>query len=392
MAREVESARVRVGLAGCGVVGGALVRLLDESAESIESRYGVKFELSRVLVRDAERDRGLPVPNSLFTSDRQEFLSHETDIVVEAIGGCDPASEIARSSLSRGRRFVTANKELIASEGAELASLAREKSAALDFGASVGGSAPVISLLRDLLGTSTPRSVRGILNGTSNYVLTLIERGASLEHAIEEARSRGLAEANCTRDLDGSDVSAKLAIVVWMSFGIAPSAVRITRTGIMSQTPHLIEAARVLGGKVRLVGECEAVGKSGVAAWVEPVVFDENHAFARTELEDNRIEVDLGWTSPLTVSGPGAGGVPTATALLGDLLNFAPRANDKSRFPATFECVEDLKVHRWLVANAGGWTVFTATRREVREKFSTTEGGSIAIARLELPVISSEAS
>ena len=392
MAREVESARVRVGLAGCGVVGGALVRLLDESAESIESRYGVKFELSRVLVRDAARDRGLPIPNSIFTSDRNEFLSHETDIVVEAIGGCDPASEIARSSLARGRRFVTANKELIASEGAELASLAREKSAALDFGASVGGSAPVISLLRDLLGTSTPRSVRGILNGTSNYVLTLIERGASLEHAIEGARSRGLAEANCTRDLDGSDVAAKLAIVVWMSFGIAPSAVRISRNGITRQTPHLVEAAKVLGGKVRLVGECEAVGKRGVAAWVEPVVFDENHAFARTELEDNRIEVDLGWTSPLTVSGPGAGGVPTATALLGDLLNFAPRANDKSRFPDTFECVEDVKVHRWLVAYSGGWRVFTATRRELRERFANAERENVAIARLELPVISAEAS
>jgi homoserine dehydrogenase len=392
MAREVESARVRVGLAGCGVVGGALVRLLDESAESIESRYGVKFELSRVLVRDAARDRDLPIPNSLFTTDRNEFLSHETDIVVEAIGGCEPASEIARSSLARGRRFVTANKELIASEGAELASLAREKSAALDFGASVGGSAPVISLLRDLLGTSTPRSVRGILNGTSNYVLTLIERGASLENAIERARSRGLAEANCTRDLDGSDVAAKLAIVVWMSFGIAPSAVRISRTGITPQTVHLIEAAKVLGGKTRLVGECEAIGKRGVAAWVEPVVFDENHAFARTELEDNRIEVDLGWTSPLTVSGPGAGGVPTATALLGDLLNFAPRANDKSRFPTTFECVEDIRAHRWLVAHPGGWRVFTATRKELREKLSNAERDNVAIARLELPVISSEAS
>lgn len=394
MAREVEPQRVRVGLAGCGVVGGALVRLLDESAESIESRYGLRFELSRVLVRDAGRNRGLPVPTSLFTSDRREFLAHETDIVVEAIGGCDAASEIARTSLARGRRFITANKELIASEGAELASLALAKSTNLDFGASVGGSAPVISLLRDLLGNSTPLAVRGILNGTSNYVLTLVERGASLDEAIDGARSRGLAEADCTRDLDGSDVAAKLAIVVWMSFGIAPSAVTIARRGITSRIPALIEAARVLGGKVRLVGQCETVGRRGVTASVEPVVFSDDHAFARTELEDNRIEVDMGWTSPLTVSGPGAGGAPTATALLCDLLNFAPRARERLQFAPAFECVEDSRIHRWLVASGEGWRVFKATRRELRERIPSLDRNDpdVATARLELPVVSPELS
>jgi homoserine dehydrogenase len=312
----MSAATVRVGLAGCGVVGGALVRLLDESSDSIESRYGVKLELSRILVRDAKRDRGLPIHRSIFTNDRNDFLSHDTDVIVEAIGGTDAASAIARGSLGRGLRFVTANKELIASEGAELASLAREKSTALDFGASVGGSAPVIALLRDLLGSSTPRSVKGILNGTSNYVLTLIEQGATVADAIERARLRGLAEQDCSRDLDGRDIAAKLAIVTWMSFGVAPSKVEIPRLGITRHTPRLIEAARTLGGKVRLIGQCDAIAKREVTAAVEPVVFPEHHAFAQTELEDNRLEVDLGWTAPLTVSGPGAGGLPTATALL----------------------------------------------------------------------------
>ncbi|HZI99574.1 MAG TPA: hypothetical protein VFD22_02850, partial [Gemmatimonadaceae bacterium] len=111
------AATVRVGLAGCGVVGGALVRLLDESADTIESRYGVRLELSRVLVRDIARDRGLSLPRSIFTSDRNDFLGHDTDVVVEAIGGTGAAGEIARGSLERGRRFITANKELIASHG-----------------------------------------------------------------------------------------------------------------------------------------------------------------------------------------------------------------------------------------------------------------------------------
>ena len=386
MAREVESARVRVGLAGCGVVGGALVRLLDESADSIESRFGVRFELSRVLVRDAGRDRGLPLPRSIFTSDRSEFLSHETDIIVEAIGGCDAARDIARSSLARGRRFVTANKELIASEGAELDSLARKQSTALDFGASVGGSAPVISLLRDLLGTSTPRSVRGILNGTSNFVITQIERGASLDEALGQARQRGLAEADCSRDLNGSDVAAKLAIIAWMSFGIAPSRVEIPKLGITRQSPRLIEAAEVLGGSVRLIGECRSEGKAEISAFVEPVVFPKHHAFSQTELEDNRIEVDLGWTAPLTVSGPGAGGVPTATAILGDLLNTSPRANNRSQSVAELKCISDRRVHRWLLASGEGWKVFSATRADLHRAIRF-DANDVAVARLELPVL-----
>jgi homoserine dehydrogenase len=388
--REMGAATVRVGLAGCGVVGGALVRLLDESADTIESRYGVRLELSRVLVRDTQRDRGLPLPRSIFTSDRNDFLSHDTDVVVEAIGGTDTASEIARSSLGKGRRFVTSNKELIASEGAELASLAREKSAALDFGASVGGSAPVIALLRDLLGSSTPRSVKGILNGTSNYVLTVIERGATISDAIEKARAKGLAEQDCSRDLDGRDIAAKLAIVTWMSFGIAPAKVTIPRIGITRQTPRLIEAARTLGGKVRLLGQAELVGKRDVSAFVEPVVFPEHHSFARTELEDNRIEVDLGWSAPLTVSGPGAGGAPTATALLGDILNTQPRANDRSTRGSEFKCADDSRSHRWLLANSEGWRVFAATRHELQQRIAGDS--DVAVARLELPVISGEVS
>jgi homoserine dehydrogenase len=371
------------------VVGGALVRLLDESADTIESRYGVRLELSRVLVRDTARERGLSLPRSIFTSDKNDFLLHDTDVVVEAIGGTDAAGEIARGSLQRGIRFVTANKELIACHGAELASLAREKSAALDFGASVGGSAPVIGLLRDLLGSATPRSVRGILNGTSNYVLTEIERGATIAEALEKARAKGLAENDCSRDLDGRDTAAKLAIVTWMSFGISPARVDISRRGITRHTPKLIEAARTLGGRVRLVGQAELVGKREISSTVEQVVFPEHHAFAQTELEDNRIEVDLGWSAPLTVSGPGAGGAPTATALLGDILNTQPRANDRSAKFAEFRCVEDRRVHRWLVASSGEWNVFAATRSELDER---TSGDDVAIARVELPVISGDAS
>jgi len=204
---------IRVGLAGCGVVGGSLVRLLDDSADTIASRHGVRIELSRILVRDVKRDRGLAISPTLFTNNWASFLDEEVDVVVEAIGGKDTAGTIAREALRRGRKFVTANKELIAADGSELAALARESDSSLDFGASVGGSAPVISLLRDLLGTTSPKSVRGILNGTSNYILTRIERGDSFCEALADAQRKGLAELDPCGDVAPVVVAQLLPVV-----------------------------------------------------------------------------------------------------------------------------------------------------------------------------------
>jgi len=224
---------VRVALAGCGVVGGGLVRLLHESAPAIAARFGKRFELTRVLVRDPSRDRNLPLDPRLFTSDLGAFLSHDADVIIEAIGGHEPARTIASAALRRGTKVITANKELVASQGDRLSALAREYDASLDFGAAVGGSAPVISTLRDLVGASTPVSVRGILNGTSNYVISLLERGASLDGALASARELGLAECDCARDLDGRDAAAKLAIIAWIAFGIRPTDLHVRRTSLL---------------------------------------------------------------------------------------------------------------------------------------------------------------
>src|SRR5437868_2244855 len=171
---------VRVALAGCGVVGGGLVRLLHDARDEIASRFDLRFSLASVLVRNPHRERHVPIANSLFTSDLDVFLSTDADVVVEAIGGDEPAQTIAASALTHGRKFITANKELIAGVGDHLCRLADEGGTSLDFGAAVGASAPVISTLRDLLGASPPRAVRGILNGTSNFVITQIERGEDL--------------------------------------------------------------------------------------------------------------------------------------------------------------------------------------------------------------------
>src|SRR5258706_5248588 len=249
---------IRVGLAGCGVVGGSLVRLLDDCADTIASRHGVRIELSRILVRDVKRDRGLAISPTLFTNNWASFVDEEVDVVVEAIGGNDTAGTIAREALRRGRKFVTANKELIAADGSELAALARESDGSLDFGASVGGSAPVISLLRDLLGTTSPKSVRGILNGTSNYILSRIQRGDSFADALADAKRKGLAELDPSRDLDGRDSAAKLAIIAWISFGIAPSAFCIPRIGLNASIDLIVRDATRLGGLVRILVGCRS--------------------------------------------------------------------------------------------------------------------------------------
>jgi len=341
---------VRVALAGCGVVGGGLVRLLDESATAIAARFGVRFDLTHVLVRDVARDRNLPLDSRLFTNDLDAFLAHDADVVIEAVGGDEPARTIASAALKRGKKVITANKELVASHGDSLSALASEHEGGLDFGAAVGGSAPVISTLRDLVGASAPLSVRGILNGTSNYVISLIEGGATIEVALASARERGLAEADCTRDLDGRDAAAKLAIIAWVTFGVRPAGLHVRRTPLVPGLDRLVRLAAVEGARVRLIAECTQLPAHRVAAAVEPVIVAAQSAFGRTVLEDNRVEVDLGWPSPLSVSGPGAGGRPTAAALLSDLLRVSAPPNDRGAGATQFISVADPREHRWLVA------------------------------------------
>ena len=377
---------IRVGLAGCGVVGGALVRLLHESADTIADRHGVRFELSRVLVRDVARERGVPLTASVFTNDAVSFNDENVDVIVEAIGGEDTAAHVARSALRRGKKFVTANKQLIASSAPELAALAQQSAATLDFGAAVGGSAPVISLLRDLLGTTTPNAVRGILNGTSNYILTLVERGASFEEALERARCAGFAEADCSRDLDGRDAAAKLTIVAWLSFGIAPADLNIRRIGITSSIDRLVHHATELGGCVRVIAECISLGDGRVSATVEPVLVSAGSSFARTEFEDNRVEVDLGWSAPIAVSGPGAGGAPTATALLSDLLHSSLPSSRARSHRNVFVSVDDPGEHEWLVVTDDATLRLRETRALIHERLFAMQalGIDASVARIAL--------
>jgi homoserine dehydrogenase len=310
---------VRVALAGCGAVGSALLRELAARRESLESRRGMRVRLTRVLVREIARERNAPFDRSLLTTDLELFLDSEADVVIEAIGGIEPARRIAEWALRGGRELVTANKELLAAHGSSLAALARAHGGSLRYDAAVGGGVPVLRLLDDALGAGTPVRVRGILNGTTNFVLTRLERGARLADALGAARRAGFAEVDASRDLDGRDAAAKIALVAWAAYGVPPETLLVTRRSLLPDPGRHVRLGARFGRLARQVSECALVD-GAVVATVEPLLVSPGTTLARVRDEQNQVEVHSGWSAPLTASGPGAGGLPTATALLSDFL------------------------------------------------------------------------
>lgn len=341
---------VRVALAGCGVVGGELVRLLRGSEAEVRARHGVRFELVRVLVRDADKPRAVDLAPGVLTTELDAFLATEADVVVEAIGGIDPAGRIATAALGAGRRLVTANKALVAAEGPRLAALARRAGGRLDFESAVGGGVPVIRALRDSLALTGIRSVRGILNGTTNYVLTRLGDGWRYADALAEAQARGFAEADPARDLSGQDAADKLRILAWLAFGTEPASLPVRRRGIVPGPDRLARLAATAGGVPRLVAEATRT-EDGVVAVVEPVVVPADSHFGRVRDEENAVRVESEWNGVVHLAGPGAGGAATASALLGDMLRGATRA---PRPALTGDAdATDRRTHRWLVSLAG---------------------------------------
>lgn len=312
---------VKLAIAGCGTVGGALIDLLDRHAESLWRR-GLRYEVTRVLVRDRARPRSVAVDRRLLTDRLDHFLAAEADVVVEAIGGTGAARAVAEASLTRGRRLVTANKALLRVEGPALDALARAHraaGAALDFEAAVGGSVPVVRVLRDSLAGQGLHRIRGVLNGTTNFILSRVERGVPFDEALAAAQRAGFAEADPTRDLDGTDAADKIAVLAWLGFGADPASLDIRTSGIDVDVAAEARAAARRGRAVRLVATAVRIG-DGVHASVAPRVVPRGHPFAQVRDEQNLIQLESESAGTLTVAGAGAGGSATASAILADIL------------------------------------------------------------------------
>jgi homoserine dehydrogenase len=313
---------VRIAVAGCGTVGGALLDLLDRHGAEIAHRSGVRYEVAKVLVRDADRPRSVRVDHRLLTDGVEDFLDAPADVVVEAIGGVTAAAHIARTALGRGRRLVTANKALLRVEGPQLSELARThraRGAALDFEAAVGGGVPIVRLLRESLAGHGLQRIRGVLNGTTNFILSRVERGVPFADAVRAAQQAGFAESDPSRDLEGTDAADKIAVLAWLGFGVDPASLTVRTQGIAPTVALRAREAARRGRAVRLVATATRVG-DGVYASVAPRIVPAGHPFAQARDEENLIQLDSESAGTVTVAGKGAGGSATASALLADVL------------------------------------------------------------------------
>jgi homoserine dehydrogenase len=347
-ARSPETRTLRVALAGCGTVGGALVRLIRERGPAIAASAGLRLDLVGVLVRDPVRPRDSRPPVDLLTADLNRFLDTDADVVVEAVGGLEPGLTIARAALSRGRTFVTANKALVAAAGPELIDLAHRHRATCAFEGAVAGGVPVVRTLQGLIPHTRIRSIRGVLNGTTNYVLTRMEAGAGFDAAVREAQDRGFAEADPTRDLDGRDAADKIAILAWEAFGTAPDSLSLTCRGLLPDPEALVEDGRALGGVVRLVAEC-VLADGRVNAAVEPVLVPTGSPIAALSAEENLVLVETESTGTIALTGPGAGGGPTASAILSDIMAAASGARLRPRRVGPSASGGDPRPHAWAI-------------------------------------------
>jgi homoserine dehydrogenase len=320
----VQAPSVKVGLLGCGNVGAALVRILEEDAEGIARRTGLRLDITRVAVRNAAKQRDVELSDGVLTHDAEAVVTDPTvDVVVEVIGGIEPARGLILAALKAGKPVVTANKELLANVGAELFEAAATAGVDLLYEASVAGGIPLIRPLRESLAGERIARVMGIVNGTTNYILTkMTEEGASYTDALAEAQSLGFAERDPTADVEGFDAGAKAAIIASIAFGVKVVAGDVYREGISGVTAADIAFAKRLGYVVKLLAIAEQVDGE-VAVRVHPAMLPETHPLAAVRESFNAVFVEGDAVGELMFYGRGAGGMPTASAVLGDLIDAA---------------------------------------------------------------------
>ena len=315
---------IRIGLLGCGNVGSAFVRLVTEQAKAIEARTGILLEVTRVAVRNLSRDRDVELPAGVLTRDtRAVVVDPDVDLVVEVIGGVSPARSLITDALQGGKPVVTANKELLANHGRELFGTADACGVDLLFEAAVAGGIPVVRVLRESLRGEPLRRVLGIVNGTTNFILTkMTEHGTGYGDALAEAQHLGFAERDPTADVEGFDAAAKTAIMASIAFGVDVVAGDVYHEGISGVTAADIAVARRLGYVIKLLGIAELDGGE-VAVRVHPTMVPEHHPLASVRESFNAVFVEGDAVGSLMFYGRGAGGMPTASAVLGDVIDAA---------------------------------------------------------------------
>ena len=319
---------LNVAVLGCGVVGSQVVRLLTEQESDLAARVGAPVRLVGVGVRRIDAPRDVEVPEGLLTTDAAGLVARDdVDVVVEVIGGIEPARSLILAALENGASVVTANKALLAEDGPTLFEAAEKAGRDLYYEAAVAGAIPIVRPLRESLAGDRVTRVLGIVNGTTNFILDKMDStGAGFEEALEEAQDLGYAEADPTADVEGFDAAAKAAILASLAFHSRVTAADVHREGITDVTAADIASAAQMGSVVKLLAIAELVdtdGTEGVSVRVHPAMIPRSHPLASVREAFNAVFVESRAAGQLMFYGPGAGGAPTASAVLGDLVTVA---------------------------------------------------------------------
>jgi homoserine dehydrogenase len=315
------SVDVGIGLLGYGTVGSSVNRMLVESADEIERATGHRLRVVRALVRDPAKERPFPAGDGVLTSDFAALRDDpDVHVVAEVMGGVSPAGEYVRELLGAGKPVVSANKQLIARDGAELFAAASAAGVQLRFEASVCAAIPVVKVLRESLVVSNVHRVLGIVNGTTNFMLSRMERGGSYAEALADAQALGYAEADPTDDVSGADAAAKMAILATVAFGSRVRFEDVERRGIEELEPAHVQAADDLGMVIRLVG-IATLADDAVDVRVQPALVDRSHPLAAVDGAFNAVMLQGDAIREITLEGPGAGGLETASAVVADLVS-----------------------------------------------------------------------
>ena len=315
---------IRVGQLGCGTVGSGVIRILEENAEVISRRTGCEIRVKRVAVKDLADPRYVEVPEDVLTTDASAVLRDpDLDIIVEVMGGIEPARSFILEALAAGKHVVSANKELMSTHGGEVLEAAEKAGADVAYEASVGGGIPILLPLKQSLAGNRIDQILGIVNGTTNYVLTrMSEEGLSFEQAISRAQSLGYAEADPSADVEGRDAAAKLAILASMAFNSRVTLDDVYAEGIEGITPDDIAFGRDLGYVIKLLAVAKEDAQ-GISVRVHPTMIPSDHPLAAVRDENNAIFVSGDAVGELMFYGKGAGSLPAASAVVGDVISIA---------------------------------------------------------------------
>ena len=322
----LDSPRVReigIGMIGCGTVGQGCLRLLTENASSIEARLGGKLAVRRIAVRDLRKERDEIVPRALLTEDAREVLDRpDVDIVVEVVGGLEPAGSFVREAIERGKHVVTANKALLAEHGHALIELAEARGVDLYFEAAVAGGIPIIRVLREALASDRIVALRGIVNGTSNYILSRMhDQGIGFDVALQAAQDAGYAEADPTLDVSGGDATHKLLLLATLAYGARVTASQVTTEGITAIEAVDIQLAKRFGFVIKSLAIAEQMPDGKLDLRVHPTLVPEKSVLASISGAMNAVSLVGAALGPCMLSGLGAGAMPTAVSVVSDLVD-----------------------------------------------------------------------